>query len=161
MALLRHDEIIRKKWKFLPKLWKYPAASPQIPCDLCKATSVFDWLVLYSSMEWMKVTPEGGWGKAQEVRTQAEVHTIPAEHPAPTEPVAPTTEEGPQPQVRWSEGDRRRRNWSGWGGLQSPPQWDIWLRWLPKQGHHHQLGMSQPRRNTGSLWEARPPERSF
>ena len=126
------------------------------------------WLVgFYSSMAWTKVTPKGGWGKAWHVRMLAEVHPAPAEFSspadssAPTEPGASATEEAPQPQVRWSKGGRRQRNWNRWGGLQSHPQWDSWLRWLPKWGHQCQLGRSQPRRNSSQLWEARPPERSF
>ena len=97
-------DINRKKQLFMPKHWKYAAASSQIPCDLHKAASVFDWLVFYSRMAQMKVTPKDRWGKAWQVRTWVEVHTTPAEPSASTESVAPTTEESPQPKVRCSKG---------------------------------------------------------
>ena len=103
MPLLRHDKITRKMQKVPAKIWKNAAASSQIPYDLCEATLVFDWLVVHSSMAWMKMTPKGQWGRAWQVRTWAKVHTTPAEPsalaelPSPTEPGAPATAEAPNP----------------------------------------------------------------
>ena len=167
MPLLRHDEIIGKKQKLMPKLWKTATAK-------LTNTKRLPWSHLNFLIGWFLFQhgrnegySKGGWGKAQNIRTWAEVHSAPVEFPppadtpAPTKPGAPATEEATPTQDKieqWRE-EVKKLEWVGRSPEPSPS--DGWLRWPPKWGHWCQLGRSQPRRNSGWLWEARSPENSF
>ena len=169
MPLLKHDEIIRtKKQNFMPKLWKYAAASLQIPPDSCKATIGF-WLVGFiparSEQRW---TPKGEQGKPWQVRMQAEVHPALAEFLSPADPLSTYRTwttcnwRGP-PNPRWGgvkegggeetgEGAEVSRiipnETVGWDGHQSGA---INVSW----------GGASPEETLANHWRQGPPERIF
>ena len=111
----------------MPKLWKNAAAISQIPHDLLKATSVFDWLVILPSMAQKKMTPKREQGRAWQVRLWVEVHTASAEPQAPAELPSPAAlpityrtwstcnwRDCPTPgEVEWRREEAKKLEWVG------------------------------------------------
>ena len=64
-----------------------------------KAALASDWLIFFSSMAQMKITPrKEEKGKPKEVKMRAEVHAQPQEPPVPVDPPVPEMEVPPTPQ---------------------------------------------------------------